>query len=56
MKESIEKKIERYEAIEAFNQKQIETIDSDMLITSEKQLKDLGIDPFVDIEPKGGNK
>ncbi len=58
MNETMEQKLKKYEEIEQFNMKQIETIDSDSFIHTEQQLKDLGIDPYVDFsdENKGGRK
>ena len=53
-----EERLKKYEEIEQFNIKQIESIDSDSIIHTEQQIKDLGIDPYVDLgdDNKGGRK
>lgn len=58
MKDSREERLRRYEEIEQFNVKQIETVDSDSFIHTEQQLKDLGLDPYVDLgdDKKGGKQ
>ena len=47
-KEKMKQKLAMYEEIEQYNNKQIELVDSDSLIHTEQQLKDLGIDPIID--------